>query len=301
MSIGHIPQWIEIDRTDQANPVLLFLHGGPGGSSRPAAAAWKPWANAFTLAHWDQRGAGRTFARNGEAGCGPLTIARLVEDGIEVAEFLHRNLHKPKLLLVGHSFGSVLAVHMLRQRPKLFAAYVGAGQLVNKRANEEIIHARLLARARATRDDEALLALSALAPPLHASPEKVTVLRQWADRLADGNGDEVQMHPSPPSAGFTAQDREQLARGRAYCRAQLFDEIGALDLAALGLDFAVPMFFFHGTHDQQSAIELAEQYCADITAPAKDFVRFEGCHHFVAMNRPELFLRELLARVRPVL
>jgi len=33
----------------------------------------------------------------------------------------------------------------------------------------------------------------------------------------------------------------------------------------------------------------------------KKFVRFEGCHHFVAMNRPDLFLRELLLHVRPLL
>jgi pimeloyl-ACP methyl ester carboxylesterase len=61
------------------------------------------------------------------------------------------------------------------------------------------------------------------------------------------------------------------------------------------------MFFFHGTCDQQTPVELAQRYFASIVAPYKEFVRFEGCHHFVVMNRPEAFLRELVARVRPLL
>jgi pimeloyl-ACP methyl ester carboxylesterase len=75
----------------------------------------------------------------------------------------------------------------------------------------------------------------------------------------------------------------------------------AIDLPPLGLTFDVPIFFFEGTCDQQTPMELAEHYFANIVAPHKEFVRFEGCHHFVVMNRPEAFLRELLARVRPLL
>src|ERR1700734_2934671 len=59
--IGGIQQWVQISSGDTSNPVLLFLHGGPGGTSRPAAVAWKPWEEYFTVVHWDQRGAGQTF------------------------------------------------------------------------------------------------------------------------------------------------------------------------------------------------------------------------------------------------
>jgi len=57
------------------------------------------------------------------------------------------------------------------------------------------------------------------------------------------------------------------------------------------------MCFFHGTHDQQTPIELAERYCARIVAPDKRFVRFPGCHHFVVMNRPDDFLKKLVEHV----
>ena len=82
--IGGIDQWIQIGSGNPDLPVLLYLHGGPGGTSVPAAAAWKPWEEHFTLVHWDQRGAGRTFRKNGEAGCGCITSSAW----IEVAEFL---------------------------------------------------------------------------------------------------------------------------------------------------------------------------------------------------------------------
>ena len=59
------------------------------------------------------------------------------------------------------------------------------------------------------------------------------------------------------------------------------------------------MFLFMGTSDQQTPFELAEEYFQSIIAPHKEIVRFEDCHHFVAMNRPDDFLRELLNRVRP--
>lgn len=74
-----------------------------------------------------------------------------------------------------------------------------------------------------------------------------------------------------------------------------------VDLSALGLDFAVPIFLFEGAEDQQTPIELAEQYSAQIRAPHKEFVRFAGGHHFIALSMPDEFLQQLLARVRPVL
>src|SRR5882757_7920546 len=136
VQIGGIQQWIEFGGAARDHPTLLYLHGGPGGSSRPAAKAWHHWEEHFTIVHWDQRGAGRTFGRNGEAGCGALTIDRMVSDGIEVAGFLSRHLRHDKVVLVGHSWGSVLAVHMINRHPHLFSAYVGTGQLVNKKKNE---------------------------------------------------------------------------------------------------------------------------------------------------------------------
>jgi pimeloyl-ACP methyl ester carboxylesterase len=126
-------------------------------------------------------------------------------------------------------------------------------------------------------------------------------LRECTDRLTGGDGDPLQPRPTPIAADFTAEEVPALQQGAAYSRKELLEELNAIDLPSLGPAFAVPIFFFQGTHDQQTPIELAEEYFSAISAPHKGLVRFEGCHHFVVMNRPDLFLRELLTHVRPLL
>jgi pimeloyl-ACP methyl ester carboxylesterase len=72
--IGGVEQWVTIHGETCANPVVLFLHGGPGNTLSPyAEAIYGPWARDFTLVQWDQPGAGRTFGRNPPADDTTLT------------------------------------------------------------------------------------------------------------------------------------------------------------------------------------------------------------------------------------
>ena len=299
VSIGGIEQWVQFARNDPEHPVLLYLHGGPGGTSVPAAAAWRPWEEHFTVVHWDQRGANRTFARNGEEGCGPLSLDRIVADAIEVVEYLLAELRKSSVLLVGHSWGSALGVHMLKRRPELFAAFVGTGQVVNGQQNELYNYQRHLQRAEQLGARDILELLEQLGPPPHSDWGRLRKIQEWDDRTVDGDGDAVEPRPRPISPDFKSEEVPALMKGVQFSQSQLLQDIRAIDLPALGFAFSQPMFFFHGTHDHYTPMELAERYCASIVAPHKEFVRFEGCHHFVAMNRPVDFLRELLTRVRP--
>ena len=301
IDIGGIEQWVEIGCEQPYNPVLLYLHGGPGGSSGPAVEALKPWERHFTLVHWDQRGAGRTFARNGESGCGRLTIERMIADAFEVVEFLIGHLGKDKITLLGHSWGSVLAVNMIKRRPELFAAYVGTGQVVNMRRNEEFNYARQLAQARRAGNEEALAALEAIGSPPYFESEKIRTLREWADVLASGTADDPRPRPPVRPTNLTPEDIQSLMAGFAFSGNQLFDELCRVDLPALGLDFPVPMFCFMGTDDQQTPMEPAQNWFESLTAPHKAFVSFDGCHHFVVMNRPEMFLEQLLRHVVPII
>ena len=56
--IGGIEQWLHVGGDAPDHPVLLYLHGGPGGSASPLSGAFKPWEEHFRVALWDQRGAG---------------------------------------------------------------------------------------------------------------------------------------------------------------------------------------------------------------------------------------------------
>lgn len=121
--IGGIDQWITIRGQDRANPVLLFIHGGPGDVTNPWSQSYFfSWTTHFTVVQWDQRGAGRTLQKSGESIGPSMTIERMTHDGIELAEFLRRHLGKDRIIVVGHSWGSVFGALMTKARPDLFHA-----------------------------------------------------------------------------------------------------------------------------------------------------------------------------------
>lgn len=292
IEIEGIPQWIQIESDDPKNPVILLVHGGPGASTGFASAAWQSWRRHFTLVHWDQRGAGRTFAKNGAEGSQPMSFEQIVRDGLAVTEFLRGHLKHERIYLLGHSWGSAIGVHMVKRRPDLFAAFIGTGQLVNFEQNEQINYQRELKQARQSQNEEAIAALTEIGPPPHNDPNSVRILREWSDKLTTATGDAPQ--PQFRSAGFSKEDRDALIGGFMFSVGALFPELCRVDLPSLGTNFEIPMFCLMGTHDQQTPIELAERYFKTINAPHKEFVRFEGCHHFVHMNRPEEFLEALV-------
>jgi len=154
--IGDVPQWIEIRGWDRTNPVILWLHGGPGAPVLPASyASFLPWEKTFTLVHWHQRGAGLTYAST-PLNAPPLNINRMVEGGIEVAEHVRSRLHKDKIILIGHSWGSVIGTRMVQRRPDLFAAYVGTGQFNSLEDDSHDLFAAAMARAKARGDARAI-------------------------------------------------------------------------------------------------------------------------------------------------
>src|ERR1051325_8709547 len=124
ITIGGIEQWVTIRGEDRNNPVLLFLHGGPGDVTNPwTFALFAPWQKHFTVVQWDQRGAGRTLRKSGQAVAPTMTVERMAQDGIEVAEYLRTHLRKDKIIVVAHSFGSIFGMRMISARADLFHAF----------------------------------------------------------------------------------------------------------------------------------------------------------------------------------
>ena len=146
--LGGIDQWISIRGENRAaNPVLLVVHGGPGEAQWPQAEIYKPWEKSFTVVQWDQRGAGHTFGRYGTK-TPDVTLDRIFKDGVELAEYLCRELGKKKIIVLGHSWGSLVATRMIQVLPDLFAAYIGTGQATSWMALVNTQYDLLLAKAR---------------------------------------------------------------------------------------------------------------------------------------------------------
>jgi pimeloyl-ACP methyl ester carboxylesterase len=302
IKIGGIDQWITIRGEDRHNPILFFVHGGPGSTYSIFAPLLRSWEKSFTLVQWDQRGAGKTFRKNGKAGTGTLTFERLVQDGIEIAEFLRKHLGQP-IILVGSSVGSITGTMMAKRRPDLFAAYVGTDQNSSPDASE-LSYQLTLEWLRASGNTRGVEAVEKLGTRKgHLTPKEFTQLHQWT----------IKANPTIPnmimdlilpamltSPDHTLGDLMDYFKGMSFSTDQLFQELMTANLYKLGMRFEIPFFIFQGDTDAITPTASAKAYFDRLEAPHKEFVLIKQSGHLAAFARPEQFLNELLQRVRPL-
>lgn len=284
--IGGIDQWVTIHGEDCSSPVVLVIHGGPGNPLSPYAdVLFGGWTREFTLVQWDQRGAGRTFGRNPEVAEAPLSMARMTADGVEVAEHVSRALGQSRVILLGGSWGSALAVHMAMSRPELFHAYVGVGQLVRQQDNLAASHSRLTELATAADDDQALAVLQALGPPPWTDPRSFGQLRRVTRRYEarattpapDGWWQRAPAYATPAELAAAEGGEDH-----AYLQFVGLEGDGlfrALDLTALGTRLAMPVFLIQGEEDLVTTPDIARRWFVTIEAPRKEFILLPATGH----------------------
>ncbi|MGH8319275.1 MAG: alpha/beta fold hydrolase [Steroidobacteraceae bacterium] len=292
--IGGIEQWVQIRGDDRDNPALLWLNGGPGYSTIPDTPGYRQWEQYFTVVMWDQRGEGKTLERSGTSVAPTMTIERMAEDGIELVEYLCRHLRKTKIILLGHSWGSILGIHMIKLRPDLFSAYVGTGQIVDLERDAEAAYPLLLERAKALHNTVAVKQLERVGPPPYPDSPKKWVWIRWANAL----------DPQPPGVWATLRDGKRapadIEEGAEFSQGLMWSSIMHDDLPKLGLDFKVPIFFIQGAEDELAVTALARTYFDQIHAPLKKFIVLPRVGHLAIFTARKAFLAQLVKWVRPV-
>jgi pimeloyl-ACP methyl ester carboxylesterase len=128
VEVGGAQQWILVRGRDRTRPVLLFLHGGPGAARIALGSRLRLLEEEFVVVHWDQRGAGKSCPGVSHA---ELSLARMLEDTRELILLLRRRFATDRVILVGHSWGSVLGAITAARHPELVRAYVGVSQVVS--------------------------------------------------------------------------------------------------------------------------------------------------------------------------
>jgi pimeloyl-ACP methyl ester carboxylesterase len=300
IEIGGLRQWVQIRGEDRRNPVLLFVHGGPALSMIPFTyRSMRQWEKYYTIASWDQRGAGRTYFLNGGADETATGMDQIINDGIQVAEVTRRLLHLEKIIVLGESFGSAVSLEMVRRRPDLFYAFVGTGQAVDMRRAEGLTYELALRRVRAAHEEKATAQLVAAGPPPYSDLSRLALVQRIeSDHSGEDEGSMGADFIFAP--GYSLRESFQLIAGATQHRARMVAEDANYNAVSRGTRFDLPMFFIQGSNDIFAPLPLAVEYMNVISAPRKELVVIPGGGHNAFILHSQRFLDELNTRVRPL-
>jgi len=301
--VNGVEESVIIRGRDRRNPPLIWLHGGPGSSETPVLRVLNgALEDHFTVVYWDQRLAGQTLVPFAPPPSS-LTVGQMVSDLEVVVDRVRARLGQDRVVLVGHSWGTMLGVLYASRHPDKVAAYVGIGQMTDKPRAEALSYAYTLDQARRAGDAKAVADLTRIGPPPYKGRQDIFVERVWLDRFggvsyadmslprlmwiaaraSEANGRDVYANLFAGSAGTALLEREMESTNldRSYTR------------------FAMPVFLVDGRHDYVTGAVLAHAYFERISAPQKGFLLFHCAGHNAHLEQPAQFNAWMTNVVRP--
>ncbi len=304
--LGGIDQWISVRGADRDNPILLFVHGGPGAPEMGAAWAFqRPWEDVFTVVNWDQRGAGKTLRSNGPAAfTGTLTRERMTQDAVELIAWLRERFHQQKIIVVGHSWGNVVGLGAAIAHPDWVAAYVGIGPLLEMQANERASYEGVVAIARQRHDTQALQQLQSIAPypGPNLTAERIGIERTWVANYggltAYRDNADFYYHAARISPAYDTADRQAIDAGGELSIPALLPDMSGIDFSTT-TRVSFPVIMFVGRHDLTTPAEITVHWLANLHAPSKRLVWFENSAHMIPIEEPGHTLVALVQDVLP--
>lgn len=291
VKIGGIEQWVTIKGDSCDNPVVLFIHGGPGNTLSPYSEnLYGKWKSEFTLVQWDQRGSGKTFEANQEQG---LTIEKMsriklnlnlmIQDGLELTHYLQKTLSKEKIIITGGSWGSVLAAKMITAQPESYHFYVGFSQLVNYERNLSKSYDAVLDKAKNFDDLEVIKILTALGRPpwedVKSFGQLRRVIRKYESLASDGGLEWLiasEYTSTKSRAAYYAGEELSFMKFIGFKSRGMSMDI-SLDMD--NTNFEVPIYLIQGDEDLLTLPAVTEEYFNKINAPFKKLILVNRAGH----------------------
>jgi pimeloyl-ACP methyl ester carboxylesterase len=303
VNINGVEQGMFIKSKNINNPVLLFVHGGPGMPEYWLTQRYPTGLeDHFTVVWWEQRGAGLSYS----ADIPPetMTAEQFISDTLAVTNYLRKQFGQEKIYLMAHSWGSYIGIQAAARAPELYHAYIGMGQISYQIKSEQLSYAYALEYYKKNGNADMVKKLEA-APPTMAVP-----LPAAYDSLRDaymhgagiGTTREIDsvvsgiFLPSWQFREYTLGEKINLWRGKIYSRSRdfnLWDKMQSTDLTKQVTELEIPVYFFEGKYDYTCAYPLAKEYFGKLKAPLKGFYTFEQSAHTPIFEEPEKVLRIL--------
>lgn len=297
-------QFISIRGRDKNAPVIVYLHGGPGSpDSMMAYTFTNELIDEYTVVCWDQRGCGRTYVKNSDKNNETVSFEQAEDDLDKLVDYLSDRFGQDKIIIMGHSYGSVLGSRYAYDHPEKTKAFIGIGQFVNFMSSAECEYKDALEKAIAAGDDTTALTeaynkflqeksvqagseMSDLAAPYHkASRQKNTILAGLVS-------------PSLCTDDFLWFTKQLSFESFMKYSGMLMDYLMKVDLREEQKSYEVPVFFISGGCDWNCAWNDMEDYAKMIGAK---YDIIDNCGHYVHSDAPKEFadiVKEDLSSIR---
>jgi pimeloyl-ACP methyl ester carboxylesterase len=304
--LGGIKQWIFIRGTDQKNPVLIFLHGGPGAPAPGMSTSRNFDAELikhFTVVHWDQRGTGKSY--DNDIPINSMTFDRLVEDCNELIDYLRNRFNTQKVFIVGHSAGSIIGIKTAYKYPEKIHAYVGVGQIINDHEQQKISYNFIVEEAEKSGDVKMQNIIKAIGPPPYDTLEKLNKKDGYIFRFGGVIHDNAVKKIGILQLCFLSSPEYSLSegfitismKGMKFTMTAMLEEINNINLTKEIQSIKVPIYFFEGKYDMATPTVLVEDFYNALDAEkGKKLIIFENSAHFLMIEEKEKY-QDLLVNV----
>jgi pimeloyl-ACP methyl ester carboxylesterase len=297
VELNGYPQWVLIRGHDVSKPLFLFLHGGPGESNLWLAHhTMRELERHFVCVNWDQRGAGKSFLPGPDPET--MTIEQFYEDALALIKILLARFGKEKLLLLGHSWGGLLATRLAERHPELLHAVILMNSTIDNARGEDLSYSWALERAREKHDDKAIGTLERLgASDTYAGEGRFierNIVFRYGGLIHSDPLKMVRLMLEAPEYSIADCIRNFRMKALSFSIPLMADELMSFNLIEEVHQLEVPVFLFLGRHDHTAPPELSEEFYAALQAPDKGLIWFEGSAHTPDLDEPERFQREVV-------
>lgn len=292
IEINGIIQCVSIRTVNTKNPLLLYLHGGPGDTALPLVSKYNSRLEEdFTVVVLEQRGVGKSYYHFSQ--CDKISINSFVDDVYILSKHLLKHFEQEKLYIIGHSWGSVLGLKFIQLYPHLVHSYIGCGQVVNMKKSSKIAYEFVLQKNEKHKNDKIVRKLESI--------DYTYSQLSWLDDLLFVTGQVVKHKGSLYgktnynrfvldfllSKDYSLKDLINRQKGSLQSIQYLWQELMDINFEDIK-DFQVPVIFVEGRHDYHVSSELVFLYYNTINSQ-KQFIWFEHSCHFPQWSESEKF------------
>ncbi len=304
LELGGMDQWVLIRGEDDRNPVLLWLHGGPGSAQMPISRHFNgPLEASFVVVHWDQRGAGKSNPRDFDEST--MSIEQFVADAHDLTQYLQQRFDQDRIYVLGHSWGTQIGIRLAERFPDDYAAYIAVGQVVSFAHANELGYAWLQQQVEEVGSRRALERLDDIGEPPYDEHERYVSYARMIESYGGGTdiGFASLLWIALGSPEYTFSDYGRWLGGSTRGSGPMWDPQHPENLLAgpERLRIEVPVFFFCGRKDHNTPPELVEEFAQHLDAPRGiSITYFENSAHTPFIAEPEAFERALLEALQLV-